>query len=122
MLRSYLLRCGERPCAFVLGYQHGDVYHYAEIGYDRDFTNFSPGMVLYYLLVRDLFAHRPPSTLNFGRGDADYKQRFGNVQREDVSIFLMRKTHRNRLRVGSHSAFRSFVSAARRAVRRVKPA
>ena len=122
MLRSYLLRCGERPCAFVLGYQHEDVYHYAEIGYDRDFTNFSPGMVLYYLLVRDLFAHRPPSMLNFGRGDAVYKQRFGNVRREDVSIFLMRKTLRNRLRVGSHEAFRSLVSAARRAVRKVKPA
>jgi CelD/BcsL family acetyltransferase involved in cellulose biosynthesis len=122
LLRSYLLRCGERPCAFALGYQHGDTYHGVEIGYDRDFTHLSPGMVLYHLLVGDLFSHRTPTLLNFGRGDADYKQRFGNVRREDVSIFLMRRTPLNRLSVGGHRAFRSLVSAARATVRRLKRA
>lgn len=122
LLRSYLLRCGERPYAFLLGYQHGDTYHGSEIGYDRDFTHLSPGMVLYQLLVHDFYAHRAPTLLNFGRGDADYKQRFGNVRREDVSIFLMRRTPRNRLSVGGHRAFRSLVSAARATVKRLKRA
>ncbi|HVF55987.1 MAG TPA: GNAT family N-acetyltransferase [Pyrinomonadaceae bacterium] len=120
LLRSYLLRCGERPCAFVVGYQFNQIFHYVEIGYDREFAEFSPGMILYYLLVQDLFAHRTPSLLNFGMGDADYKQRFGNVRREDISILILRKNLLNRLRVGGHSAFRSCVSAARGIVRRVR--
>jgi CelD/BcsL family acetyltransferase involved in cellulose biosynthesis len=120
LLRSYLLRCGERPCAFVFGYQHDRTFHYAEIGYDRDFTHLSPGMVLYQLLVRDLFAHRPPSLLNFGRGDADYKQRFANLQREDVSVIIFRKSLLNYSTVASHFLFRALVRGLRAAVRRVR--
>lgn len=122
LLRSYLLRCGEHPCAFVVGYQHADVFHYVEIGYDRDFAQLSPGMVLYHLLVRDLLSHRAPSLLNFGRGDADYKQRFANFTREDISVYVMRRTLRNRLLAASHASFRSLVTAAREVVRRRRAA
>ena len=120
LLRSYLLTCGEQPCAFVFGYQHEETFHYAEIGYDRDFTHLSPGMVLYHLLVRDLFAHRPPSLLNFGRGDADYKQRFANLQRQDVSVIIFRKSLFNYSTVATHSLFRALVRGLRTAVRRVR--
>jgi hypothetical protein len=120
LLRSYLLSCGGRPCAFVFGYQHEQTYHYAEIGYDREFMHFSPGMVLFHLLVHDLFTHRPPSLLNFGRGDADYKVRFGNVQREDVSIIIFRKNLLSSSLVASHSLFRSTVRRLRTVVGKVR--
>lgn len=118
LLRSYLLKCGERPCAFVVGYQFNDVFHYVELGYDRDFAEWSPGTVLLHMLIQDLCDHRPASVLNFGMGDADYKRRFGNTQKEDVSILILRKSLVNRLRINSHSAFRSLVRLVRKLVRR----
>ena len=118
LLRSYTLRCGDEPCAFVVGHQYGGVYHYNEVGYDPAYASFSPGTVLLYLLIQDLFAHRPPRLLNFGVGDADYKRRFGNVQMEDASVLVFRKSLRGRLLTASHSGFRALVKAARGVVRR----
>src|SRR5262249_30998621 len=42
ILRSYLLRCGAQPCAFVIGYQFQGVYHHAEIGYDQALAKHTP--------------------------------------------------------------------------------
>jgi CelD/BcsL family acetyltransferase involved in cellulose biosynthesis len=122
VLRGYILRCGERPCAFVVGYQHNGVFHDVELGYDPDFKENSPGTVLLHMLIQDLCSHRPAALLNFGLGDADYKGRFGNVRTEDVSVLVMRKSLLNRLRVGSHASFRTLVRSARDVVRRVQSA
>jgi CelD/BcsL family acetyltransferase involved in cellulose biosynthesis len=118
LLRSYTLRCGGEPCAFVVGHQYGGVYHYNELGYDPAYADFSPGTVLLYLLIQDLFAHRPPRILNFGVGDADYKRRFGNVQMEDSSVLVFRRSLRGQLLTTGHSGFRAFVKVARRVMRR----
>ena len=117
LLRSYLLICGEKPCAFILGYQFRDVYHYVEIAYDQSFSKLSPGAVLLYLLIKDLINCNPPKRLNFGIGDASYKQEFGNIHNEDASVLLLRKTIANRIRMISHSSFRSFVRAMRNRIR-----
>lgn len=120
LLRNYLLKSGGRPCAFVVGYQFNGVFQYVELGYDRDFAEHSPGTVLLHMLIQDLCDHRPASLLNFGLGDADYKQRFGNVQREDMSVIIFRKNLFSYSAVGSHSLFRALVRAARTVVRRVR--
>ena len=114
LLRSYLLFAGGRPCAFVVGYQYEDVFHYAEIGYDRDFGRFSPGTVLLVLLLEDLWAHRPPRLVNFGIGEAGYKREVGNREARDASLFLLRDTAANRARVRAHRAFRACVEFAKR--------
>lgn len=120
LLRNYLLKSGGRPCAFVVGYQFNGVYQYVELGYDRDFAEHSPGTVLLHMLIQDLCDHRPASLLNFGLGDADYKQRFGNVRREDLSLLVLRKNLFSLTTVGSHFLFRSLVRAARNIVRKEK--
>lgn len=117
LLRSYVLKCGPRPCAFVVGHQFNGVFHYAEIGYDREFSEYSPGTILLHLLIQDLCDYKPPALLNFGMGDADYKQRFGNLQMEDSSIIVLRKTLRNYILVSSHALFRRLVVFARRIVK-----
>lgn len=110
LLRSYLLKAGERPCAFVVGYQFNCVYHYVELGYDRELSEHSPGTILLHMLIQDLCDHKRPATLNFGMGDGDYKRRFGNVQIEDVSIIILRKTLRNYFLIRSHALLRYLVS------------
>ena len=117
LLRSYLLICGHKPSAFILGYQFRDVYHYVEIAYDQSLSKLSPGTVLLYLLVEDLINHNPPKRVTFGVGHASYKQEFGNIHQEDASVLLLRKTIANRIRTVSHSSFRSLIRAVRKHIR-----
>ncbi|MGI9067131.1 MAG: GNAT family N-acetyltransferase [Pyrinomonadaceae bacterium] len=118
LLRNYVLKCGARPCAFVVGYQFNGVFHYVEVGYDREFSENSPGTVLLDMLIQDLCDYDPPTLLNFGMGEAGYKRRFGNVQREDTSIVAFRKSLNNYVLVRSHALLRSMVRVVRRIVKK----
>ena len=51
----------ESRAQFVNGYQYRGFYHYADVAYNERFAKHSPGTVLLYLLIQDLFAHHPPS-------------------------------------------------------------
>lgn len=118
LLRSYLLKCGDRACAFVVGHQFKGVFHHVEIGYDREFSKYSPGTVLLLMLIQDLCDYAPPTLLNFGMGDADYKRRFGSMQREDTSILVFRKSPKNYLLIRSHALLRFLVRALRGIVKK----
>jgi CelD/BcsL family acetyltransferase involved in cellulose biosynthesis len=118
ILRSYLLRCGKQACAFVIGYQYRQVYHYAEVGYDETLARLTPGNGLLYLLIEDLYKHNRPSLLSFGKGDAEYKRRFGNRVSGDAEVILFRKTLSNQLRRASHCTFQSAVRLAKKFLRR----
>jgi CelD/BcsL family acetyltransferase involved in cellulose biosynthesis len=110
LLRAYYLKYGGKPCAFALGYQFRDVYHYVEIAYDESFAKYSPGTVLLYLLIKDLIQHHPPKRLNFGLSDHPYKQMFGNIHFKAAQILLWRSTFPNRIKRTSHLAFRGGIS------------
>ena len=106
ILRSYLLMCGDRPSAFVIGYQYRGVYHYSDVAYHEDLARFSPGSVLLYLLIEDLIEHHRPVHVNLGVGDADYKSQFANHQANYISLLLLRKNPLNRLLITAHRAYR----------------
>ena len=118
ILRAFLLKSGPEPCAFVVGYQFGDVYHYEEIGYDPAYEHLSPGTTLLYLILEKLSRQDAPSAFNFGIGDASYKRRFANRESRDASVFLFRRGLGNRLRSDSHRAFLHGVGLAKRLLRR----
>ncbi len=118
LLRNYLLKCGGRSCAFVVGYQFNGVFHDVELGYDREFSEHSPGTILLHMLIQDLCDHQPPSLLNFGMGDADYKRRFGNVQRKDVSVVVFRRSLKYYFLVRTHALIRFIVRAVRGLVKK----
>jgi CelD/BcsL family acetyltransferase involved in cellulose biosynthesis len=102
--RSYVLRVGDVPCAFVNGYQYGGVYHYADLAYDEQLARWSPGLVLLFLLIEDLHAHDSPRHLNFGTGYADYKRQFANNIAYDASLLVLRRSILNHLRTELHSS------------------
>jgi CelD/BcsL family acetyltransferase involved in cellulose biosynthesis len=105
LLRSYLLRCGDAPCAFVIGFQGRGIYHYWEVGYDADFAEHSPGMVLLYRLLEDLFLVDRPKLVDFGKGDDGYKRRFATHSTAVTSILLLRPTLWNAVRIRAHEVF-----------------
>lgn len=118
LLRCYLLQVGDTPCAFVVGYQYSNTYQYVEIGFDEAFREHSPGKILLYMILEDLHTHNRPETLNFGIGDATYKRRFGNCERQDVSCLIVRNRIRNRLLMAGHALFTRAVNSAKRVVGR----
>jgi CelD/BcsL family acetyltransferase involved in cellulose biosynthesis len=105
ILRGYVLYAGATPCAFVVGYQFHGVFFYSVVGYDADFARHSPGIALLYLMLEDLFTHDRPRMVSFGRGDDDYKRRFGTTEREVGTHLFFRATLRNRIRVRNHRLF-----------------
>jgi CelD/BcsL family acetyltransferase involved in cellulose biosynthesis len=114
LLRSYVLRSGGVPSAFVIGFQGDGVYYYWEIGYRRDLARFSPGTVLLYLLIEDLFASDPPAVLDFGKGDAEFKRRFGTTERPVATCLVLRPTLANAVRMHGHRLLRIVYTRLRR--------
>lgn len=121
LLRSYVLHSGGRPCAVELGYQFQNTFHGVQTYYHQDVARLSPGTVLLYSYLQDLFVHRPAQLLSFGFGDSDYKQMFGNASSLDASVLLLRKTLRNRLRRASHATFRSAIQKIKSRLRERHP-
>jgi CelD/BcsL family acetyltransferase involved in cellulose biosynthesis len=87
-LRSYVLFCEAQPAAFVLSHQWHGVYHYDELGFDRSLAQLNPGKVLLQEILTDLMTEDRPHTFDFGLGDADYKQFFGNEQSRSATIWM----------------------------------
>jgi hypothetical protein len=109
ILRSYILSCGNDPCAFVLGYQFKKVFHYVEIAYDQSFKRFSPGLILLFHVVEDLINYNSPEKLNFGVGYARYKEQFSNLVQEDISALIYKKNIKIIILINLHKIFNKFI-------------
>lgn len=90
-LRGYVLYGGTKPIAYSIGYLVRDTYQYEMPGYDPAFAEHSPGNELLALLIEDLMAHHLAKVVDFGAGDAQYKQFFGNACHGEISAWLARK-------------------------------
>ncbi len=117
-LRAYLLKCGGVPCAFVIGYQYEDILQFEQTAFSSDFARFSPGTVLYYMMLEDLYRHRPPRLVNHGVGVTPHKRLFSNRETLDTSVCLFRPTIRNRLLCTGLSLFYSALGVAKRLLAR----
>jgi CelD/BcsL family acetyltransferase involved in cellulose biosynthesis len=116
ILRSYLLRCGGQVVAYVKGFQQYETFYYHQIGFDERLAPYSPGIVMMYLMLEDLFVHGAPRRVNLYWGDSAYKQQFGNQRERMGRLVLLRNTLANRALVGSHATLRYFLSKAKNAL------
>lgn len=98
LLRSYILVGQGEPWAFVLGYQWQGVFHYANIAYNINKSKYSPGIVLFYMMLEDLYKNNKPNVLNFGIGESPYKRRFGTDKFQDLTLLIVRNTFFNRIK------------------------
>lgn len=72
-----VLRAGGRPVAIHFGMRTENALHYWFPAYDRQSSRYSPGM----LLLLEMITHAPKqgiSVIDFGKGDAPYKQKLAN--------------------------------------------
>ncbi|RXK52915.1 GNAT family N-acetyltransferase [Oleiharenicola lentus] len=95
-LRGYILYIEGKPCAFWHCHQYGDILHMASTGYIDKYRKYELGTVL---LVRVFSDHcgQKSVTVDFGLGEASYKERFGNEFYEVTNMILYARNLRGSL-------------------------
>ena len=117
LLRSYLWWIDGKPAAFAVCNQHGGCFRYEEIAYCAEFGQFSPGRTMLQQIVEDLWQHDSPTTLDFGGGDAEYKQQFANRASRSGTIWLVPPTWRANWSLSYLKACRSVRSTVRKLIK-----
>jgi hypothetical protein len=113
--RAWVLYLDGKPCAFETGYAHNGSVVIAAKGFDPGYGRSHPGKVL-QLRILELLSDDPAiRTLDFGFGDAEYKERLSNRGWTDTDVAIYARTRRG-LTV---NAGRTAVLGADRLARRV---
>ena len=107
--RGYLLRDRQgQAIAFAWCSARGDTMVYEVIGYLPQHADQSPGTVLLYLILEDLFALGKHRLLDFGSGSAFYKEAFATGCLEFADCYLLRPSVGHRCRVWLHWGMERF--------------
>jgi hypothetical protein len=88
ILRAYLLYVNDVPCAFEIGVCCGDVFLPEYMGYDPKWTAFGPGALLWVKVIEDLCTDPLINILDYGFGDAAYKERLGTKSWPEASVYI----------------------------------
>jgi hypothetical protein len=89
-MRCYLLFCGERAVAFIVGYQYEGTFLLDEIGHDPELSRYSAGAVLQLLSVEDLFNHNRARVFDL-QDYARYKDELSNENYMQGRMLLFRR-------------------------------
>lgn len=84
-LRCYLLRSQDNMIAFQVGSIHRGVYYLEATSFTPSYARFSPGQVLLCRVIEDLCSCGGES-IDYGYGDAQYKQMYGSDSWTETSI------------------------------------
>lgn len=90
-LRGYVLYAGNRPCAFWIGCIYDGTFLSDYLGHDASYAKYSPGSYLLMHAMEEL-CREGVTAIDFNIGEALYKQRFGNRQWNENTIYLYAPT------------------------------
>lgn len=90
-LRGYLLECGGAAIAYQAALVCDNVYHLQATGYLPDHAALSPGQVLLTRVIRDL-CQAGLDAIDYGFGDARYKQVYGTDCWDEATVYLYGRT------------------------------
>jgi hypothetical protein len=92
-LRIYVLYIAGQPCAYWWGIVFDNTFHSCALGFDPVYGEHSPGTYLLAKTLEDLCAEGI-EYVDYGIGEARYKQQFGSEQWLEGSVFLFAPTLR----------------------------
>jgi alpha-D-ribose 1-methylphosphonate 5-triphosphate synthase subunit PhnG len=90
--RGFVLYVEGAPCAFWHGIRYGRVFSTGPTGYDPAFGSHRVGTYLLGRMVEELSREEGLEWIDFGFGDAEYKEHFGDESwvEEDVLVWARR--------------------------------
>lgn len=88
--RAWVMSIEGRPRAFVDGYAHGDTFWLGTLAHDPtdEQRPLSIGTLLLARVFADLCRDPAVDRFDFGAGDADYKERFGDERIDEADLLL----------------------------------
>jgi hypothetical protein len=112
--RTWILYVDDEPVAFWPGFLYNRIFTIGIPGYDPDYAEHRVGIYVQMQLIRDLCSDPDVDAIDYGRGDAEYKRRFGNEHWEEEDVVVFARSFRG-LRVNAtRNAILGSASAARR--------
>jgi CelD/BcsL family acetyltransferase involved in cellulose biosynthesis len=117
-LRTFLLRARGRAIAYLYLPVEGATLKYAFLGYDPEFSRYSPGTVLQLGALERLFAEERYRYFDFTEGEGAHKALFGTNSIEACSFFLLRGTLPNRCVLRSLDLLDNTVARAKKVATR----
>jgi len=86
--RCWMLYAQERPVAFWAGFAHGCTFFAVTPGFDPDYAKLSIGRYTMFRMIEDLCEDPSISQVDFGRGDAQYKEEYATVSGQATDVWL----------------------------------
>jgi CelD/BcsL family acetyltransferase involved in cellulose biosynthesis len=118
-LRVQLLEIDGRVRAFWLGTVCQDVFYLSETSYDPDLRRYDAG-TLTFIRMADEAAREGVRRLDFGLGDAHYKQLFGDQCSREATVWLFAPTVKGMVLRSILRASIMLESAARRILQQLR--
>ena len=107
--RAYVLYLAGEPVAFWHGYAYNRTFVIGIPGYDPAYSDQRVGTYVQMRLIRDLCADPDVDAIDYGRGDAEYKRRFGTESWEEQDVVVFAPTARG---VAINTARNAIIGAA----------
>jgi Acetyltransferase (GNAT) domain len=111
LLRSFVLKDGDRPICCILGYQSGKTFQLGNIAHDPEYAAFSPGVALLHLVIEYLINDKRTTSINLAYGDPKLDSRSTTIVLDYASYWLFPRTLRNRAVRACYHTFRGSVAA-----------
>lgn len=83
--RVYVIYIANRPCAFWMGRLYKGTFYSDATGYDPEYRKHELGTVVFMRMI-DRLCREGVETIDFGLGDALYKQRFGDQSWSEAGV------------------------------------
>lgn len=116
-LRVQLLEIGGSVRAFWFGTVYDGVFHSSETGYDPELAEFEVGTLMFIRMIEALIEEGVGS-VDFGLGDAFYKERFGDHSWRETPVWLFAPTAKGAAMMLMLKGSRLIDASARRLVER----
>lgn len=114
-LRAWLLFVDGEPVAYLCCTADGTSLRYDHVGHDPAHDDLSPGAVLQWEAMRQMFADRF-ARFDFTEGEGQHKRQFASAGTACVDVLLLRRTVANRVAVAALGVFDGAMAAAKRVV------
>jgi CelD/BcsL family acetyltransferase involved in cellulose biosynthesis len=117
--RGWLLRLDGRAIAYIYSSAVGGTLLYEQVGFDPAYAHLSPGTVLQFLVLEQLFAEQTFGYFDFTEGEGAHKELFATGSRRCADVIVPGSALWPRIVLGAQRSFNRTVRVPVLAVERL---